>query len=68
MTVLTDESYVFPTVNPENPLKFGYWFENFGIDYKYYVASGISKGKYKGKSIKANFVLRRIKRFVKWFS
>ena len=68
MTVLTDESYIFPTVNPENPLKFGYWFENFGIDYKYYVASGISKGKYKGKSIKANFVLRRIKRFVKWFS
>jgi len=55
-------------VNPVNPLKFGYWFENFGIDFKYYVPLGISKGKYKGKAIKANFILRRIKRFVKWFS
>jgi hypothetical protein len=66
--ILTDSSYVFPVVNPLNPLKFGYWFENFGIDFKYYVPAGISKGKYKGKAIKANFILRRIKRFVKWFS
>jgi hypothetical protein len=68
MKVLTDDNYVFPEVKRENPLKFGYWFENFGIDYKYYVPMGISKGKFNGKSIKANFILRRVKRFVKWFS
>lgn len=68
MTILTDNSYVFPTVNPEEPLKYGYWNQSFGIDYKYYVAKSISKGEYLGKSIKANFILRRMKRFVKWFS
>ncbi len=68
MNVLTDENYVFPQLNPENPLKFGYWFENFGVDYKHYKPTGISKGKFNGKSIKANFLLRRVKRFVKWFA
>lgn len=68
MTILTDETYEFPQSNLEAPLKFGYWYENFGTNYKFYIASAISKGKYQGKSIKANFVLRRIKRFVKWFS
>ncbi|NHM07943.1 hypothetical protein G4D82_11980 [Flavobacterium sp. CYK-4] len=68
MRVLTDDAFEFPSVNPENPIKFGYWFENFGIDYQYYQASGISKGKYKGQTIKANFFLRRLKRMAKWFS
>ncbi|MFN8275119.1 MAG: hypothetical protein U0X58_09605 [Flavobacteriaceae bacterium] len=67
MTILTDENYVFPSINPENPLKFGYWFESYGIDYKYYQPQGISKGLYLGKRIKANFILRRIKRLAKWF-
>ncbi|MBS1534936.1 MAG: hypothetical protein JST78_07645 [Bacteroidetes bacterium] len=67
MTILTDENYVFPSINPENPLKFGYWFESYGIDYKYYQPQGISKGLYLGQRIKANFILRRIKRLAKWF-
>lgn len=68
MRILTDEHYDFPKVNPEDPIKFGYWFESYGIDYKYYQPTGIAKGKYNGKTIKANFFYRRLKRFVKWFN
>lgn len=67
MTILTDDNYVFPTIDPENPIKFGYWFESYGIDYKHYQPQGISKGLFNGKRIKANFILRRIKRLAQWF-
>lgn len=65
--ILTNESYHFPTINAIEPLKYGYWNETFGIDYQYYSPSNLTKGKYRGKSIKANFVLRRLKRLMKLF-
>lgn len=68
MAVLTDNSYSFPAIDSISPLKYGYWNETFGIDYKYYSPIHLTKGKYRGKLIKANFLLRRIKRMMKLFS
>ena len=62
--ILTDDQYEFPTINPEEPLKYGYWNESFGIENKYYQPISLTKGKYKGKQIKANFILREIRRFL----
>ena len=62
--ILTDDQYEFPTINPEEPLKYGYWNESFGIENKYYQPISLTKGKYKGKQIKANFILREVRRFL----
>ncbi|PWA06140.1 capsular polysaccharide export protein, LipB/KpsS family [Flavobacterium psychrotolerans] len=62
--ILTDDQYEFPTINPEGPLKYGYWNESFGIENKYYKPIHLGKGKYKGKQIKANFILRELRRFL----
>ena len=64
MSILTDDNYVFPELNPEEPLKYGYWNESFGIENKYYQPINLGKGKYKGKQIKANFILREWRRFL----
>ena len=62
--ILTDDQYEFPTINPEESLKYGYWNESFGIENKYYQPISLTKGKYKGKQIKANFILRELRRFL----
>lgn len=63
--ILTDEKYIFPMINHEDTLKYGYWNESFGIDYHFYEPINLSKGKYKGRQIKADFLLRKLKRFLK---
>jgi hypothetical protein len=62
--MLTDDHYVFPTINPEDPLKYGYWNESFGIENIYYKPVNLGKGRYKGKQVKANFILRELRRFI----
>ena len=49
-------------------MKFGNWIETYGIDYKHYFPINLTKGNYIYKIIIANFILSRIKGFVKWFS
>lgn len=66
MEILTDKDYVFPKINAEDPLKYGHWNETFGLDHKYYKALGFNKGIYRGKAIKGNFILRKIKRIFKF--
>ncbi|WP_169630232.1 capsular polysaccharide export protein, LipB/KpsS family [Flavobacterium humi] len=62
--ILMDDQYVFPEINPEDPLKYGYWNESFGINYNYYSPINLGKGTYKGKQVKANFILRELRRFI----
>lgn len=64
ISILTDEHYAFPEINPSAPLKYGYWNESFGINYKYYSPINLGKGTYKGKQVKANFILRELRRFI----
>jgi len=66
MTILTDDTYVFPVINQDDPLKYGFWNETYGINYQYYKPSSIGKGLYRGKSIKANFILRKLKRLTRF--
>jgi len=66
MEILTNKDYVFPKINAEEPIKFGHWNETFGLDYKYYKALGFNKGIYRGKAVKGNFILRKIKRIFKF--
>ena len=66
MTILTDDTYVFPTINQDDPLKYGYWNETYGINYQHYKPLSIGKGLYRGKSIKANFILRKLKRLTRF--
>jgi hypothetical protein len=65
MQMLTDDDYKYPSVSPEEALKYGYWNESFGIENKYYQPISLTKGTYKGKQIKANFLLRELNRFLK---
>ncbi len=62
--ILTNDNFKFPESNPEDALKFGYWSETFGIKYKHYKPVNLGKGTYKGKFIKANFILRELRRFL----
>lgn len=62
--ILTDESYDFPKINPEAPLKYGYWNEKFGIDYKFYKPINLAKGTYHDKLIKANPILKELRRII----
>jgi hypothetical protein len=64
MSILTDDSYVFPELNPEEPLKYGYWNEKFGIDYKFYKPINLAKGTYHGKLIKASPIVREMRRII----
>ena len=66
ITIVTDDSYVFPVINQDDPLKYGYWNETYGINYQYYKPLSIGKGLYRGKSIKANFILRKLKRLTRF--
>ncbi len=66
MRILTDDTYVFPVINQDDPLKYGFWNETYGINYQYYKPSSIGKGLYRGKSIKANFILRKLKRLTRF--
>lgn len=64
VSVLTDDNFKFPKLNPEETLKYGYWNETFGYKYNYYTPINLGKGRYKGKQIKANFLLRELRRFL----
>jgi hypothetical protein len=64
MSILTDDSYVFPELNLEEPLKYGYWNEKFGIDYKFYKPINLAKGTYHGKLIKASPIVREMRRII----
>lgn len=64
MHILTDETYEFPRIKHEETLKYGFWNESFGYKYKFYSPINLSKGRYKGKQIKANFILREWRRFI----
>ncbi|MGX7668338.1 capsular polysaccharide export protein, LipB/KpsS family [Flavobacterium pedocola] len=66
LKILTDNDYVFPEINPIEPIKYGHWNETFGLDYHYYKALGFNKGIYRGKAVKGNFFLRKIKRMFKF--
>ncbi len=67
MKILTDDQYVFPEINPEAPLKYGYWNETFGIEYLNYQPIHLAKGTYHGKVIKPNPVLNELRRILqKW--
>jgi hypothetical protein len=64
MTILTDESYIFPNINPEEPLKYGYWNEKFGIDYQFYKPINLAKGTYHEMFIKASPIVRELRRII----
>lgn len=65
--ILTDDTYVFPEINPEEPLKYGYWNETFGTDYTSYEPINLAKGTFHGKQIKPNPVVNELRRMVqKW--
>ncbi len=64
ISILTDDNYEFPKLNHHETLKYGYWNETFGYKYNHYTPINLGKGKYKGKQIKANFILREMRRFL----
>jgi hypothetical protein len=64
MKIITNDSYKFPKINPEAPLKYGYWNESFGIDYSNYKPINLAKGTYHGKLIKANPIIREWRRIL----
>lgn len=64
---ITDDNFEFPKNIKAEAIKFGYWNEKFGINYKYYQAVGFNKGTYRGKFVKANFLLRKVKQVYKFF-
>ena len=49
--VLTNKDYKFPEINHEDTLKYGYWNESFGMEYKYYEPKSIAEGTYRGNKI-----------------
>ncbi|WP_445721885.1 hypothetical protein [Flavobacterium sp.] len=63
INAITNSTFVFPKIDSEETLKYGYWNENFGIKYQKYEPINISKGTYKGKKIKANRITSELKRF-----
>jgi hypothetical protein len=62
--ILTDDQYEFPTIKPEEPLKYGYWNEKFGIDYKFYKPINLAKGTYHGKLIKASPIMKEMRKII----
>ena len=62
--ILTDDSFKFPIINSDEPLKSGYWNENFGVDYKYYKYINLVKGTYHGKIIKASPIIKELRRII----
>jgi hypothetical protein len=64
MTILTDDSHESPKIDPDEPLKYGYWNEKFGIDYQFYKPINLTKGTYNGKLIKANPLVNEMRRII----
>lgn len=60
---IVSNDFVFPEIDTKETLKYGYWNENFGHKYQNYQPKNIAQGNYKGKKIKANPIIREIKRF-----
>lgn len=48
----------------EGAIKYGYWCLNFGYPYKYFVAESLYTGKFKGKHVKGNLILRLLNRLM----
>ena len=63
--MLSNDNYPFENINTLEAVKFGYWNETFGIEHKNYEPTGFNSGKYRGKKIKANFFIRKIKQIIK---
>ena len=64
ISILTDANYKFPTVSHKSALKYGYWNEKFGIDYKFYDPINLAKGKYHNKIIKPSPVINEMRRII----
>ena len=60
VTILSDINYVFPVINHEDTLKYGYWNEKFGIEFKNYEPINLADGTYKGEKIKLRWWQRKI--------
>ena len=59
---IISNDFKFPIIDASETLKYGYWNENFGNKYQNYQPINIAKGTYKGKKIKANPVIRELRR------
>ena len=59
MTILTDSNYVFPKINHEDTLKYGYWNESFGMNYKNYIPTSLNDGLYGGKKIELTWFQKK---------
>lgn len=59
---ITSNDFQFPKIDVSETLKYGYWNENFGNKYQNYQPINIAKGTYKGKKIKANAIIRELRR------
>lgn len=62
--VLTDDSFIFPEINQEDALKYGYWNESFGYKYQHYKPFSLTNGSYNGVIINDDSYRKKIKR--KW--
>ena len=49
--ILTSTEYKFPEISHEDTLKYGYWNESYGVEYKYYEPKSIADGTYRGNKI-----------------
>ena len=49
--ILTNPDYIFPEINHEDTLKYGYWNEKFGLKYHKYYPIKLDSGTYNGKKI-----------------
>ncbi|WP_177735503.1 capsular polysaccharide export protein, LipB/KpsS family [Flavobacterium inviolabile] len=68
ISAINDDNFVFPMIDKEATLKYGYWNESFGFDYKYYEPINIAGGTYRGKRIRASRIWRKARYYVKKFS
>jgi hypothetical protein len=63
--MLSNDNYPFEKLDTSEAVKFGYWNETFGISHINYEPTGFNSGKYRGKKIKANFLIRKMKQITK---
>ncbi len=63
--MLSNDNYPFEKLDTFEAVKFGYWNETFGIPHLNYQPTGFNSGKYRGKKIKANFFIRKMKQITK---
>ncbi|EKT3956846.1 hypothetical protein NTJ28_000811 [Flavobacterium psychrophilum] len=64
ISILSDNNFVFPKINHEDTLKYGYWNEKFGIEYKYYDPINLADGLFFGKKIKLSWFQNKVNRYI----